>query len=90
MVAFIEFVDELPVTYEIWWMLQDKKKLAFRTTTEWESFQEVRLPVRIEALQVHELGNQVFQANLEWRFNEGLPQRLFEVSDVTSRSALEW
>ena len=90
MVAFVEFVDELPVTYEIWWTLKDKKKLLFRTATEWETFEEVRLPVRIEALQIHELGNQAFEANLEWRFNEDLPKRLFEVSDVTSRNALDW
>ena len=90
MIEFIEFEHELPVNYEIWWLLKDKNQLVFRTATEWTEFEEMRLPVRIEASHVRGSKTDVFAADIEWKINEDLPKRLFEVSDVTSRNALEW
>ena len=87
---FIEFVNGVPVTYEIWQMLQNKTQLQFRTVSQWKEFEEVRFPIRIEALQVRGSKTYAFEAELEWRFNEELPDRLFEVSDVTSPNAEAW
>lgn len=88
---FIEFVNELPVSFEIWQMLGVKQKqLLYRTLSEWKEFAEVRYPIRLEATQV--IGGNVytFEGNIEWRFNKSIPNRLFKVTDVTSREAYNW
>lgn len=47
-------------------------------------------PVHIQAFQVIDKTKNVFDMDLEWKFGNDIPKRLFEVSDVTSREALEW
>ena len=47
-------------------------------------------PVHIQAVQVIDNTANVVDMDLEWKFGDDIPKRLFEVSDVTSREALEW
>ena len=87
---FIKFVDGIPVVFEVWRMLKKGNQLQYRTVSRWKEFGEVRLPTHIEALQIWGSKTFVFEANLEWRFNEQLPARLFEVSNVTTPGACDW
>ena len=87
---FIEFVNELPVVMEMWTIIGDQKRLSYRTTTKWKNIEEMSFPVHIQAVQVIDKTTNVVDMDLEWKFGDDIPKRLFEVSDVTSREALEW
>lgn len=87
---FLEFVDELPVAMEWWRILGDHKRISYRTETEWTQIEEMSFPVHIRAVQLVEKETVAVDMKFQWKFNDELPQRLFEVSDVTSRDALEW
>ncbi len=47
-------------------------------------------PVHIEAVQVLGKITNAVDMNLEWKFGDEIPKRLFEVSDVTSETAVDW
>ena len=87
---FIEFVNELPVVMEMWTIIGDKKRLLYRTTTKWKKIEEMSFPVHIEAVQVLGKITNAVDMNLEWKFGDEIPKRLFEVSDVTSETAIDW
>ncbi len=61
-----------------------------RTTTEWKKIHEQDFPVRIEAFQIVGSATDALDLSLSWRFNKDVPDRLFEVSDVGSKDALQW
>lgn len=90
MMMYIKFVDELPVTYEIWRLLKNGSEIIFRTTTQWKEFEELSLPIQIQALQLQSHKRMTVELNFEWKFNEQVPSRLFEIGDVTSPEALAW
>lgn len=87
---FIEFVDELPVVMEMWRIYGDQKRLSYRTATKWKNIEEMSFPVHIQAVQVIEKTTRAVDMDLEWRFGDDIPKRLFDVSDVTSRDAHNW
>jgi hypothetical protein len=87
---FIEFVDELPVVMEMWRIFGDQKRLSYRTATKWKNIEEMSFPVHIQAVQVIEKTTNVVDMDLEWRFGDDIPKRLFDVSDVKSRDAHNW
>jgi hypothetical protein len=86
----IEFIGGLPRTYEIWRMVGDYRALLSRTTTEWQTIQQQAFPVRMEAVQIVGSKTDVLEASFSWRFNKDVPDRLFKVSDVNSKDALQW
>ncbi|MFK8114658.1 MAG: hypothetical protein AB8B91_20825, partial [Rubripirellula sp.] len=88
--TFMDFVSESPVAFEIW-RLEPMKAVLFRTTTKWKAIQGMKFPVHMEAWQRLPDGkSKVFEVDIEWRFNEDVPERLFQISNVTSRDALDW
>lgn len=87
---FIEFVDELPVVMEMWTIIGDKKRLSYRTVTKWQQIEEMSFPVHIQAVQVIGKTTNVVDMDLEWKFGNDIPKRLFDVSDVSSKTALDW
>jgi hypothetical protein len=87
---FIEFVNELPVTMEMWSIIGDKKRILYRTTTKWKKIEEMSFPVHIQAVQVVGTKTNSVDMNLEWKFGNAIPKRLFEISDVKSDTAVNW
>ncbi len=88
--TFTEFTNGVPRNYEIWLIAGNFRKLICRTTTEWGEIRNQPFPVRMEAIQITGSRTEVLDLSLSWRFNKEVPDRLFEVSDVGSRDALQW
>ncbi len=87
---FIEFVDGLPSTYEIWTIVGDYRRIVCRTTTTWKKIYGQDLPVQIEAFQIAGSRSDVLDLSFSWHFDKDVPDRLFEVSDVGAEDALRW
>ncbi len=88
--TFKDYTDGLPRNYEVWLIAGNFRKLICRTTTEWGEIRNQPFPVRMEAIQITGSRTEVLDLSLSWRFNKEVPDRLFEVSDVGSKDALQW
>ncbi|MFK8114659.1 MAG: hypothetical protein AB8B91_20830 [Rubripirellula sp.] len=89
--GFLQFENELPTAHECWLIVADRRELKFRTTTKWKSIKGMNFPIHMEAVHKTVLDKTVvFEVDIEWRFNEDVDQRLFEVADVKSPTALDW
>ncbi len=92
-VVYRAFREGLPVATEFWFIGDnpDKGRLQHRTLTKWEPVKEMRFPVRMEATQVVDgHTTAALDATFAWRFDAEVPDRLFQVKDVQSKTAMQW
>ncbi len=88
--SYIEFSNDLPVRYELWKTLGQKRSVLFSTSTEWERLREIDVPRRLEAVQYMPNYQQSLHAEFRWKLGDAVPTRLFSLSDVTEANALDW
>lgn len=87
---FVLFQDEVPKTLEVWRITGERKECLARTVTEWQEIRQEMLPIAIEATEPSSKKVRIIRGKFEWKFNDEVPDELFEIADVTQRRESRW